>query len=49
MSENYLSAQGFRTKYNKGYKDEDEDLTKENSFIYKEIKSIAKCMYTFDI
>jgi hypothetical protein len=36
-------------KYNKGYKAEDEDVTKKNSFIYVEIKSISKYMYTFDV
>jgi hypothetical protein len=36
-------------KYNKGYKDKDEDITKENSFVYVQIKSIVKCLYTFDV
>jgi hypothetical protein len=36
-------------KYNKGYKDEDIDVTNKNSFVYVKIKSIAKCIYTFDV
>jgi hypothetical protein len=36
-------------KYNKGYKDEDEDVSKEKSFIYVQIKSTVKCMYTFNV
>jgi hypothetical protein len=36
-------------KYNKGYKDENKDVTKENSFVYVQIKSTVKCMYTFDV
>jgi hypothetical protein len=46
---NYLSAQGSCMKYNKVYKNEDKDVTKENSFVYVEIKSIMKCMYKFDV
>jgi hypothetical protein len=36
-------------KYNKCYKAKDEDVTKEKLFVYVEIKSTAKYMYTFDV
>jgi hypothetical protein len=36
-------------KYNKEYKDKHEDVTKENSFVYVQIKSTVKCIYTFDV
>jgi hypothetical protein len=42
-------ADDARIKYNKGYKDEDKDITSENSFVYVQIKFTVKCMYAFDV